>query len=438
MDNAARLNISPLNITYLPLDALHLAPNNARKHPEKQMKALTRCISKYGFVVPIMIDKENVVIAGHGRLEAARSLGIATIPTIRLDHLTPAEVKALRIADNKLIELAEWDTEALKLELQGLSEIGFDLTLTGFEMPELDIILNPAGSEAQEEILPPAEGPAITLPGDLWVLGTHRLFCGDALKAESYKTLMAEEKADLVFTDPPYNVPINGHVLTDNKHGHGEFAMASGEMSDAEFQNFLGQAITQLRHHTTQSSIHYICMDWRHIFHLLAAGQAYDELKNICIWNKQNGGMGSLYRSKHEMICVFKNGKDPHINNVELGKHGRYRTNVWDYAGQSSLHAKRDQELAMHPTPKSVEMIMDAILDCSNRDHLVLDPFGGSGSTLIAAEKTHRRARLMELEPQYVDVTIRRWERLTKQKATLAATGQTFDDIVASRQGGAA
>jgi DNA modification methylase len=425
-----------LHIKYLPIERLQTDQSHLRRHSPRQVKTLSHAIEQLGFNNPILVDHEDKVIAGHCRLEAARLLNFHSVPTVRLAHLSPAQVRAYRIADNRIAELAEWDMEALKVELQALSALDFDLTLTGFEAPQLDLILNPVQKSqeyAEEEILQ-EKGSPVTIKGDIWVLGKHRIICADALKAKSYILLLEGKKADLVFTDPPYNVPIQGHVTIKDGYGHGEFAMASGEMSDKEFEGFLSRTIKQLRQYTTDSSIHYICMDWRHIAHLLAAGKAYNELKNICIWNKSNGGMGSLYRSKHEMICVFKNGDKPHVNNIELGKHGRCRTNVWDYAGQTSLHALRKEELLMHPTVKPVEMIADAILDCSKRNQLILDPFGGSGSTLIAAEKTSRQARLIEIEPQYVDVTIRRWQKVTRKEATLLSTGQGFNAVEAARK----
>lgn len=429
-----------LTIEYISIDLPQPDPKNPRKHPKRQVKALARAIEEFGFTSPILLDKQSIVIAGHGRLEAARLLQMASVPIVRLEHLTPAQVKAYRIADNRLAEMSEWSDELLKNELQALSELDkdFNLTLTGFEMPKIDLILNPAQDDFEDEVVTVSEGSPVSQLGDLWILGAHRLYCGDALKPESYQQLLDTEKADLVFTDPPYNVPVEGHILTNNKHGHSEFAMAAGEMTDQQFEGFLKQAIHQLQAFSTQSSIHFICMDWRHIDILLAAGKSYEELKNICIWNKSNGGMGSFYRSKHEMIAVFKNGKEPHINNIELGKHGRYRTNVWHYAGQTSIQTKKSKGLSMHPTVKPVSMIADAILDCSNREHIVLDPFGGSGSTLIAAEKMHRRARLIELEPKYIDVTIRRWELLTKQRAVLASTSQSFEEVQNARKAGAA
>ena len=266
--------------------------------------------------------------------------------------------------------------------------------------------------------------------GDLWLLGDHRLLCGDATKLASYGSLLGGERAQLVFVDPPYNVRIDGHVCGSGSIKHREFEMAAGEMSEAQFTGFLTTVLERLAQHSADGSIHYVCMDWRHIFELLAAGRAaYSELKNLCVWNKDNGGMGSLYRSKHELVLVFKHGSGAHINNVELGRHGRNRTNVWDYAGVNSFGAGRLDDLAMHPTVKPVALVADAIMDCSHRGGIVLDCFGGSGTTLIAAEQTGRHGRLIELDPAYVDVAIRRFAKLTGEKVTQAASGLTFAEI---------
>jgi len=235
----------------------------------------------------------------------------------------------------------------------------------------------------------------------------------------------------MVFTDPPYNVPVNGHICGLGKVQHEEFIMASGEMSEADFTDFLTRVAMNLAAFSVDGSIHYICMDWRHIVELSAAGRsAYSELKNLVVWNKDNGGMGAFYRSKHEFVFVFKNGTAAHINNFSLGQHGRYRTNVWDYAGVNTLKADRDEELAMHPTVKPVEMVADAIRDCSRRGGVILDAFSGSGTTIMAAEQTGRRARAIELDPRYVDVAVRRWQKATGGTATLAGSGTTFDDLV--------
>ena len=279
------------------------------------------------------------VIAGHGRLAAARLLKLETVPAIRLRHLNEPQKRALALADNKLADNAEWDEELLARELEFLSEIeiDFDIGITGFEAAEIDLLiegLEPAESDPKADAIPepPPTGAVTVEPGDLWILGRHRLLCGDARDARAFETLMAGERAQMIFVDPPYNVPIHGHVCGLGRIKHREFAMASGEMTEGQFVEFLRQTLANLAAHSADGSIHYVCMDWRHFYELLTAGRAvYSELKNFCVWNKSNAGMGSFYRGKHEMILSFKNGKAPHINNFGLGERGRYRSNVWDY-----------------------------------------------------------------------------------------------------------
>ena len=353
-----------------------------------------------------------------------------TVPTVRLSHLSDDEKRAYILADNRLAEKAGWDNEILAIELQGLVDIGFDVLLTGFEPAEVDIIIEGIGDESEQpENLVPDEpsGPAVSQLGDVWMLGKHILVCGDSTDAATYKLLMDDDQAEFVFTDPPYNVKIDGHVSGLGRVKHREFAMASGEMSEGQFTTFLSSVYALLCKYSTDGSIHQICMDWRHMREMLAAGDAsYSELKNVCIWNKTNAGMGTFYRSKHEMVFVWKNGTAPHINTFELGQYGRHRTNVWDYDGVNTMRAGRLDELAMHPTVKPVVMVTDAIKDCSKRGSLVLDPFCGSGTILIAAEKTGRRARAIELDPRYVDVAIRRWEQYTGKIAGLSTHGRDF------------
>lgn len=417
--------------------------NNNRVHAAKNIDKLKASVAQFGFVTPILLDGSGTIIAGHGRYEAAKALGLTSVPTVVADHLLEAEVRALRIADNKLAELSDWNEAALQIEFAELmdlsldGELDFSLDITGFETPEIDIIIDGAdeATEAEAETVetPDPAAPVITEPGDLWVLGDHRIFCGDALQAQSYDTLLDGETPQMVFTDPPYNVPVNGHVRSGANGDHREFAMASGEMSDSEFRGFLSGVITQLFGRLPDGGIAMICMDWRHIEELIATGKAGGfDLINLCVWNKTNGGMGSLYRSKHELVAIFKKPGAPHINNVELGKHGRNRTNIWDYAGVNSFGAGREADLADHPTVKPTALVADAIMDVSHRGDVVLDAFGGSGATLLAAEKTGRRARLIELDPAYVDVAIRRWQEMTGESAVHAVTGQTFDTCSAA------
>ena len=414
-----------LKVVLKDTNSLKPYERNARKHSDKQITKIASSMSRFGCKNPILVDKNDTIIAGHGRWAAAKKLGMTEVPTICLEHLSPDEVRAYIIADNKLAELAGWDRDILAIELQHLSslDLDFDVEITGFDAGEIDFIIGGPVIEkldpADKIIEVQSEKPAITQRGDLWVLGNHHLYCGDSLEGNSYATLMGSDKAQMIFTDPPYNVPIQGHVCGNGTIKHEEFAMAAGEMSETEFTSFLATSMSLMRQYSISGAIAFCCMDWRHMEELLRAGkQSGFTLKNLCVWVKDNGGMGSLYRSRHELTFVFKNGDTPHINNVQLGKHGRYRTNVWEYAGVNTMKKDRMEELAMHPTVKPVNLVADAIKDCSKRRGIILDPFGGSGTTLIAAEKTGRQARLIELSPHYCDVIIKRWETLTGQKAT--------------------
>jgi DNA modification methylase len=429
-----------VNFENRPTHSLRPYPGNARTHSPKQIKQIARSIERFGFNNPVLVDDDDRIIAGHGRVEAAKLLNLKTIPTVRLSHLSETEKKAYILADNRLAEKAGWDNDLLAIELQGLVDLGFDVLLTGFEPAEVDIIIEGIGDESEqpENSLPEAaNGPAVSRLGDVWILGKHTLVCGDSTDAATYKLLqMDDEKATFVFTDPPYNVKIEGNVSGLGRVKHREFAMASGEMSEGQFTTFLSNTYALLCRYSIDGSIHQICMDWRHMREMLAAGDAnYSELKNICIWNKTNAGMGTFYRSKHEMVFIWKNGSAPHLNSFELGQYGRHRTNVWDYDGVNTMRAGRMDELAMHPTVKPVAMVADAIKDCSKRGSLVLDPFCGSGTILIAAEKTGRRARAIELDPQYVDVAIRRWQQYTGKVAVLAPLDETFDEVSEARLG---
>jgi DNA modification methylase len=404
---------------------------NPRTHSKKQVRQIADSIRRFGFTNPVLVDGENRIIAGHGRVEAAKLLGLERVPAIRLEHMREAERRAYIVADNWLAELAGWDNELLALELGHILELKpeFNLSLVGFDPAEIEGLFNGLDANAPEDA--PAEvdekAPVISAIGNLWQLGRHRLICGDSTDPAVLTRLLGPEKAQMIFTDPPYNVPVNGHICGLGKVQHDEFVMASGEMSEAEFTAFLTSIMENLANCSEDGSIHFHCMDWRHMVEILTAGRAaYDELKNLCVWNKDNGGMGAFYRSKHELIFAFKKGRVPHINNFGLGQHGRYRTNVWDYAGVNSLKADRDEELAMHPTVKPVAMVADAIRDCSRRNGIVLDAFSGSGTTIIAAEQTDRRGYAVELDPRYVDVAIRRWQKATGKNAVIDGTEITF------------
>lgn len=428
-----------VQIEHVPVDELKAYRLNARKHPKKQLAALEKSMKTFGFVSPIVADSEGNVIAGHARLLGARRLGMTNVPVVRLNHLSPAQVRALRIADNRLTELAEWDQETLAIELQSLVEIDFDVELTGFEMPEIDFIISEqldSVPSSPADSLPEIDNaaPPISVLGDKWELGDHRIVCGDARDPADYAILLGPDIAEMVFTDPPYNVRIDGNVCGSGQIHHEEFIMASGEISDVEFSDFLGAVAKNLVQCTTDGSLHFWFMDWRHLAQLAdACGRHYTDLVNICIWAKTNAGMGSLYRSQHEMIPIFKNGTAPHINNVQLGKYGRNRTNVWFYEGVNTLNPDRRAELALHPTVKPVALVKDAIRDCSNRGDIVLDPFLGSGTTILAAEQAGRRGYGLELDPRYVDVAIRRWQAFTGEEARHAGVGLTFSEVAAAR-----
>lgn len=428
--------IRSLKVELRPLAAVRPAKRNARTHSEKQIEQIASSIRQFGFTNPIIVNDEGMIVAGHGRHAAAKLLGMADVPVIPIDDLDPAELRTYALADNRIAQNAGWDAEVLRIEFEELNalELSFDLEITGFSTTEMDQLLVITPEEEKLEKLPEVDKKQTcgVERGDVWILGNHRLLCGDSRSPASFAMLMGDGRARLVFSDPPFNVKINGHVGGLGKTKHAEFAMATGEMSRPEFTGFLETAFRNAADVSMDGSIHYQCMDWRHVEEMMKAGTAvYSELKNICIWSKDNAGMGSFYRSQHELVFVWKVGSAPHLNTVELGKNGRYRTNIWNYRGPTKTGAVA--ELAMHPTVKPVPMIMDAIRDTSKPGEIVLDPFGGSGSTLIAAEKTKRLGRLIEYEPGYCEVTIRRWQTLTRKPAVLEATGESFAEVSARR-----
>lgn len=428
-----------LAIKYRDPGKLKPRVKNPRTHTPRQIKQIAVSIQEFGFINPVLVDSSDGIVAGHARVAAALSLGMTDVPTVRVDHLSPIQIRAYVIADNRLAEKAGWDPALLSLELQELSvQPNFDVTVTGFEMAEIDLVVGEASDHEPEEadVIPEIDRstPAVSRPGDCWRIGDHFLLCGDALKPQSYQRLLQGKRAQMVFTDPPYNVRIAGNVSGLGKAQHREFAMASGEMTQREFTNFLRRALTNLAEFSTDGSIHFVCMDWRHIRALTdAADDAYTELKNICVWSKSNAGMGSLYRSAHEFIFVCKSGGAKHINNIELGRFGRSRTNVWQYAGMSSFGKDRDASLAGHPTPKPLALVSDAILDCSKRGGIILDAFAGSGTTLLAAEKTGRRGYGIELDLHYADLIIKRCEEAYGLGAIHTEKDLTFDQVRSER-----
>lgn len=434
------LDLGP--IAYRVPGALKAYANNPRKHPQKQLVKLMASIREFGFTLPVLIDADDTVIAGEARVTAAKTLDLAQISVLVAEGWSEAKIRAYRLADNMLAELGEWDKDALAIELAAIIE--FDETpidILGWDTAEIDLILDDADSEAaggnghdpaDEQLALPTN--PVSRTGDLWLLGPHRLLCGSSLDPDGWSALLDGETAAMAFTDPPYNVPVSGHVCGLGKVQHEEFAMASGEMTKPEFTAFLSGFIAAMLPHLKDGAVLDICMDWRHLGELQASIDGNGlSLLNLCTWNKANGGMGSLYRSKHELIFIAKKGKAPHTNNVELGKHGRYRTNVWDYAGVNSFGKNRMSDLADHPTVKPVALVADAIRDVTHPGEIVLDAFMGSGTTILAAERTKRRGFGIEIAPTYVDTAIRRWQKLTGCEAVLASTGQSFADITEER-----
>jgi DNA modification methylase len=437
--NAARR----LQVKYQPIGDLYLDPKNARLHRAKQVRQIADSIKAFGFNVPILTDAGGQIIAGHGRFLAARRLGLTEAPTIRIEHLTAPQRRAFMIADNRLTEISQWDDRLLAEQLKELSELdlSFDLEATGFDIGEIDLRIESLSEsissvENPEETLPAISGPPVSRADDLWVLGGHKVLCGSALDEVAYATLIGPDQAAVAFTDPPYNVPIDGHVSGCGAVRHREFAMATGEMDSAGFTSFLETALSLVSRSSRAGALIYACMDWRHITELLAATErARLQTINLCVWTKPNAGMGSFYRSQHELVFVLKNGTDPHRNNVELGRHGRNRTNVWAYAaGPAFGRAGEEGRLAaLHPTVKPVQMVADAILDSTRRGEIVLDPFLGSGTTLMAAERVGRRCLGLQIDPLYVDVIVRRWQTYSGESAIHAGTGSSFDETEAER-----
>ena len=429
-----------LQIAYHPINTLNPNPRNARTHSKRQIRQIADSIQKFGFVNPILLDDDNMVLAGHGRLAAAKLLGMETVPTLCLNGMNATQRRAYMLADNKLAEKAGWDREILNIELGELAvllpAIDCDLTLTGFDLGEIDMIFadRDAPKTNPDDVVPEVATNPVIRRGDLWCLGHHRLLCGDTQSSEDVERLMAGSIARMIFVDPPFNVAIAGHVQGRGRTQHREFAFASGEMSSSEFTAFLTKTLGNLANVCQDGTIAYACMDWRHLAEMNAAGSAvFTELKNLVVWNKTSPGQGSFYRSQHELIFVFKVGIAEHRNSFGLGAHGRTRSNVWTYPGANSFHAGRAEELAFHPTVKPIALVADAMRDCSVKHDIVLDGFMGSGTTLMAAEKLGRRGYGLEYDPAYVDVCIRRWEACTKLEAILEGDGRTWSEIRAER-----
>ncbi|QGN56546.1 DNA methylase N-4 [Novosphingobium sp. Gsoil 351] len=427
-------------IHYQSLESLIPYAGNPRKHPEKQIVKLMASLTQFGFAMPALIDEGGVIVAGEAVVEAARRLGVGEVPVLVAGHWSKAQVRAYRLADNRLAELATWDEQQLAIELDAIIAIDeAPVEILGWDTAEIDLILDaPAYQEhtcdPADEIVEPPSIPVSSL-GDLWLMGPHRLLCGSSLDGQNWVRLMDGQTGAMVFTDAPFNLPVNGHVSGLGRVKHAEFAMASGEMSAGEFTVFLATSIGHMAGVLKDGGVLTLAMDWRHSPEILAAMESNNlTLLNLCVWNKTNGGMGSLYRSKHELFWIAKKGTAKHTNNVELGRYGRYRTNVWDYPGVNTFGKNRLAELAEHPTKKPAALAADAIRDVTNPNEIVIDGFMGSGTTILAAQRTRRVGYGIEIDPRYIDVAIRRWEKMTGQKATLVDTGETFDAVAERRR----
>lgn len=422
-----------LEVVYLPIERLSPDPRNPRKHSPRHIRQLVKSIKAFGFIVPALIDDEYQLVTGHGRIEAARLSGLNEVPTLSVAHLTRQQRLAYMIADNRLTDLSNWSDPMLGAILVELAdaEIQFDIEAIGFSVGEIDLLIAGQGVANEADDEPPPHGPPVSRAADRWELGQHLIVCGSSLDDASFETLLGREKADVVICDPPYNVPIAGHVSGLGKFTHREFAQASGEMSEGEFINWLERALRLAAKWSRDGSLHYWAMDWRHLYELTVAARAvYAEQINLCVWAKQ-AGMGSLYRSQHELFAVWRKGKVRHRNHVELGRFGRSRSNVWSYSSSNGAGRITDEGnlLAIHPTVKPLALIADAILDSTKRGDIVLDSFLGSGTTVLAAEKIGRRCRGIEIDPLYVDTAIRRWQRWTGEQARRTSDGALFDDL---------
>jgi DNA modification methylase len=406
-----------------------------REHPEAQIGLVVQSLKTFGFLEPVLIDELDQVLVGYGRIEAAKRMGWTSVPTIMVSHLTPEQKRAYMITANRTAEKAGWNKEALAQELADLMrlDVEFDLDVTGFTIEEREALVFGQNRSAEaEDDLPAVQSDTVTRSGDLWVCGDHRLLHGDALDAASYATLLEGEPVQAVFTDPPYNVPTQGHI-TGNA-AHGDFVQASGEMSEAEFAAFLVTLMERVVQVLAPGGLVYACMDWRSIAALIeAVGEAGLKLLNLIVWAKTQAAMGSMYRSQHELIALASKSGGPHLNNIQLGRYGRNRSNVWTYDGVNGFGADKARLRALHPTVKSAALVRDALLDCTRPADLVCDPFSGSSTTMIACETVGRRARMMELDPKYVDVGVRRWQDFTGRDAVHAITGETFAQTARGR-----
>lgn len=430
-----------VDIVYRPVAEIHAYGRSLRKRSKRWSSAMKASIQRFGLILPILIDQGGQIIGGEGVFEVAKECGFTEVPTVRIDHLSETDIQLLRLALNRIAEESSWDTLELTEEWRELLPLTIDLgyEVSGFATPEIDSLLHQppagAGRDADDD---PVEvgmpGSEVSRLGDIWQLGDHLVLCGSSLEPENLQRVMGEDRARMVLTDAPYNVKIQGNVGGLGKHKHREFVQASGEMSEAHFTEFLTTSITALAAFCRNGALLYMFMDWRHVWEIMSGIRAADlTMINMAVWAKTSPALGAFYRSQHELCFIARKGDEKHKNNIDLGRWGRTRSNVWQYAGVNSFGPGRDEQLAMHSTCKNVSMLVDAIRDASDRGEIVLDGFLGSGSTLIAAERTGRICRGVELDPLYVDTILHRWKRVTDSEGVLQDTGETFSQVAERR-----
>lgn len=430
---SARYGLCPANV---PVDN----PHNARVHSEGQIRKVQRSMAVSGALAPVVLDEGWTILAGHARVEGARRAKMATIPVVQVFGLSEAQKRAFLLADNRIGEDAGWNREFLAAQLPELTavleEAGYSIEDTGFEIAELDELTADFehGSDPDDEVSDKAvSGPPVLRPGELVQLGGHRLLIGDARIAASIDQLVGQNRPAAAFLDVPYNQPAKA-IGGRGQFKHGNFAFGSGELTRPEFVTFLTESLGNAARVSAPGAVHFVCIDWRHVRDVIEAGEAlYGDFIDLVVWNKTIGGQGRPYRSQHELICVFRVGTGKHRDNVQMGRFGRNRSNVWTYAGMNAFGAGRMENLSAHPTVKPLRLVADAIKDCTRPGDFVLDTFVGSGTSILAAERVGRRALAMEISPNYGDVAVRRWQAATRADARLVETGQPFDALAIER-----
>ena len=421
-----------LTFEYVSIDDLSFPARTLSQVNDRQHRQLMASITEFGFIAPLVISRGNEVIVCEKRLAAARELGLTQVPVVRANTLTPLQIRQYRIADNRLNELREWDADALKAELDEIIVLDPDVNIEalGYEVAEFDVAVQVVTEgEDPADIAPELPAEPQSRPGDIWEIDGHRLGCGDARDADFLRRLLDGEQPTCVFADPPFNRPVAQHIGGKGRIKHPEFVMASGEMSDAEFQQFQIDWLVQAVAVAQPGALIYVASDWRAPLATLAAAQTAGlEQVNFCTWELASPRLGSFYRSACEYFPVWKKPGGKSRNNVMLGRSGRHRSNCWHYPGANSFGAGR-ATLHLHPTVKPLALVLDILLDCTARGDAILDPFCGSGTTLLAAQRTGRKARVIELDPRYVDVAVRRYQDVFGRAPRLQGSGLTLDEL---------